>query len=787
MAMRGVPRPIRISLWALAGLLALVVIGGGIFLASFDPDSLKPRIIAGVKQATGRDLTLQGPIRLGVSLQPTLTVQGVSLANPAGFSRPQMATLDRLDLKLALIPLLSSRIEIGRLVLVKPDIMLETDAKGRSNWQFTPEAADAATQPGSGVPREREQTRTGIVVADVQIQDGTVTWHDAAAGRSTVVGIANLQATEASPDANLHVSAAATYNGTPFTLNGEFGSLARLQDPQGTTPWPVHLNLETAGAKLTVAGVFAQPLQGRGYAMRLAANLPDLSTLSRLVPGTALPPLRDISLAAQLADVGTRLPEVSGLALHVGPSDLTTAVSGLKLDKLDVAAARLDQPAQVTGHGSLDNAPVTLAASLGAPAALLSGAKPSAPVPVDLNLRAADSDLAFKGTVAADAAGRPSLNGNVKSDRIDADRLLAAAGKPAGPPANAGAAPSGPPTGVAPPTGNARSGRLIPDTPLPFDLLRRADADVTLAVGELKSGGIAYRAITLHLALHDGQLRLDPFSADLPEGHIDLALTADARQPAPPVALRLRAPGLAVQPLLATLGQPGYATGKLEVHADLRGAGATPHAIASGLEGSLGLAMVNGTVDNRLLGSALGNVLKEVNLVGHGGNSQIECFAARLDANHGIGTLRTLLLSSSLLTMDGDGSMNLGAETLDLRLRPQGRVAGTGFVVPLRVTGGFRTPAVASDPAGTVAANAGTIAGAVITGTTPLGAIAGALGGQKLQVGPIKADCATALAVARGQPGGTPPAQAQPAPAGQPARQHPSPPDPGAVLRQLLR
>ena len=60
-----------------------------------------------MKQATGRDLTLKGRIRLGLSLQPTLTVEDVAFANPPGFSRPQMATLERLDLKLALIPLLS--------------------------------------------------------------------------------------------------------------------------------------------------------------------------------------------------------------------------------------------------------------------------------------------------------------------------------------------------------------------------------------------------------------------------------------------------------------------------------------------------------------------------------------------------------------------------------------------------------------------------------------------------------------------------------------------------------
>jgi uncharacterized protein involved in outer membrane biogenesis len=111
-----------------------------------------------VKQQTGRELTLQGPIRLGFSLQPTLTVQGAAFANPPGFSRPQMATLERLDLKLALLPLISHRVEIDKLVLVKPDILLEIDAKGRPNWQFTP-APGAAPQSGSGGGREKTPTR----------------------------------------------------------------------------------------------------------------------------------------------------------------------------------------------------------------------------------------------------------------------------------------------------------------------------------------------------------------------------------------------------------------------------------------------------------------------------------------------------------------------------------------------------------------------------------------------------------------------------------------------------
>ena len=145
--------------------------------------------------------------------------------------------------------------------------------------------------------------------------------------------------------------------------------------------------------------------------------------------------------------------------------------------------------------------------------------------------------------------------------------------------------------------------------------------------------------------------------------------------------------------------------------------------------------------------------------------------------------MRSLVLASSLLTMDGSGSLNLGAETLDLHVRPQARVAGTGIVVPMRISGPFRSPAAAPDAAAAIAENAGTVAGAVLGNTTPLGLVAGALGGEatvrwrgdRLRCGPRGA---------RGTPGATAPA----APAAQPApQQQPKPPNLGGVLKQLFR
>ena len=216
-----------------------------------------------MKQATGRDLTLQGRIRLGLSLQPTLTVQGVAFANPPGFSRPQMATLERLDLKLALIPLLSHRVEIDRLVLVKPDILLETDAQGPAELAVhageppagVPAAPPpAAAQDGDGDPHQRRRC------ADRERHRDLARWPSRA--RAPCSASTACRPARRRPMPTSHLSMSANYNGTPFTLAGEFGPLTRLQDRQASAPGRCRRSLEAVGAKLTVDGTVTQPTGG---------------------------------------------------------------------------------------------------------------------------------------------------------------------------------------------------------------------------------------------------------------------------------------------------------------------------------------------------------------------------------------------------------------------------------------------------------------------------------------------------------------------------------------------
>lgn len=688
----ALPRIVRIGAWTLGGLLLTVVAGAGIIVATFDTEAQKPRIIAAVKQATGRDLALKGRIGLALSLRPTLEIADIVLSNPPGFSRPDMLTLEKVDLQLALLPLLSRRIEINRLILTRPEVRLETNAKGESNWVFTPEQPASPPAPdGASGGASGKSPPMAFAVQNLRLDNGFFSHHDAKISKTTSLTIKQIATAAPGLDAPLHLTAVVTVEKTDIALTLDTGPLNGLTNPGGA--WPIKVVVETGGARIAAEGGIARPAAGEGVDLALSADIPDLAALSALAQQD-LPPLKAIALRTRIAGDAKGVT-LSGLTFTSSAGDLA-------------------------GELSL---------------------KPGVP---------------------------PSIKAVLTSTRFDADALLKESDK-------AAKAPK-PPNAAG---GGAKPGHVIPDEPLPFGQLQMVDADIRLKAGTLHLGGADYKSIEAHAVLRDGALKLDPASADLPQGHIAMTLAVDAAQATPPVHLTAHAPGIALQGLLAALGQPAFASGNLEVQADLHGAGVTPHAIAASLDGRLGLAVPTGTLDIRSVGGSAGGVLRTLNPKLLNSNADaLRCFAVRLDFVKGLGTFRALVLASGSVNADGGGTINLDNEELAVNLRSQAVIAGVAVTAPVHISGPLAAPRTKVDEVGIAGANAAALGGLLGAGKTA--AVADA--------------CPGALALARGQGGqaaaspGEPPVSAPPAApsAEQPAPQ-PKPPAPAQMLRQLFR
>src|SRR5687767_13960772 len=104
-------------LYVVGGIVVLVIAAA--FIAPFfiDLNDYKGQIEAQAKQATGRDLKIDGEIKLSILPLPSVTVNGIKFGNAPGGTAPNMAEIESATVKVAIMPLLSDKVQITDIVL----------------------------------------------------------------------------------------------------------------------------------------------------------------------------------------------------------------------------------------------------------------------------------------------------------------------------------------------------------------------------------------------------------------------------------------------------------------------------------------------------------------------------------------------------------------------------------------------------------------------------------------------------------------------------------------------
>ncbi len=213
-------------LFALAGLVVIAVAGALVAPSFVDWNQYKNELSTQARAATGRDLAINGDLSLAVLPTPTLSAEGVTLANLAGGSQPEMLRLGALRVRVALAPLLQGRIEVEEVILERPAVLLEVLADGRRNWDLLPEnggqagSADSGEDAGDGVQVQLER---------VVVRDATVRYRDAASGTEETVSGLNAEVSAGSLQGPFEGQGSLTARGVPlgFSVNlGELGGPA---------------------------------------------------------------------------------------------------------------------------------------------------------------------------------------------------------------------------------------------------------------------------------------------------------------------------------------------------------------------------------------------------------------------------------------------------------------------------------------------------------------------------------------------------------------------------------
>lgn len=195
------------ALLALAGLAAPTLL---------NIDQYKPAMIAAVKEATGRELVIEGPLKLTVFPTLRISARQVHFANAVGGKGAQMVDVRWVGITPSFWALLQGRIEVGRLTLFRPTLVLETDAEGRPNWEFHPGAgaAQPAGAPSSGLH---------LAIGTLKIRQGTLSYTNPKTGQ--ILKAENLEALASvgSLQGPFDFDATATVNGVPLSLMAKVG------------------------------------------------------------------------------------------------------------------------------------------------------------------------------------------------------------------------------------------------------------------------------------------------------------------------------------------------------------------------------------------------------------------------------------------------------------------------------------------------------------------------------------------------------------------------------------
>lgn len=205
------------KLWYGAGAaVAVLLLAPVVVPYTVDVEHYKPAMAEAVKRVTGRELVIEGRTRLQLFPTPHITARKVNFSNAVGAKGAQMVNVQRVSVTPSWRALLSGRVEIGKLTLVEPSIVLETDARGVPNWEFKPEAG---AQQAPGQASEGFHLTVGRMV----IENGTLTYTDPQTGRSIAMKEVNLNASVGALEGPFDFKGSAVVNDLPLELDVSIG------------------------------------------------------------------------------------------------------------------------------------------------------------------------------------------------------------------------------------------------------------------------------------------------------------------------------------------------------------------------------------------------------------------------------------------------------------------------------------------------------------------------------------------------------------------------------------
>ena len=303
-------RRIKYILFFLGGLVVLCLVFIAIVLLTFDNEDYRRLVTQGVKYFAGYSMTIEGPFAIELSKEPSLSAEAIRIDAGADGAPPPVTTIGKLRIQIALRPLLRGMLVVRELLV--EDVVMAVDIE-----------AETEDDPGSArkVPPDIEIP----VLESVRLRNIQLDMIDKAADRTIKIRLRQFAIDDIRDSGPLFVKGEGSVSGNEFKIDGQLGALAAML--KGAQPYPLALNLSSAGFALSVSGTVEDFMDGEGLQLHLSAEASELSNLFKLLQ-MQVPPLGDLKLEATVTH-DLSAPEVSDLNLRLsGDHQVEFAVKG---------------------------------------------------------------------------------------------------------------------------------------------------------------------------------------------------------------------------------------------------------------------------------------------------------------------------------------------------------------------------------------------------------------------------------------------------------------------------
>ena len=693
--------------------LILVIIIGVVVAVSFiDVNQYKGEAIQLVKDKTGRNFDVGGEFKMALSLFPTVVVEDVKFGNAEWGSRPDMLSVKRFEVEVALVPLLSKNIQVNRVLLDSPEILIETNKQGQGNWVMgTPstEEKPAEKAADSAVP--------ALNVSEIQITNAKLTYKDGVSGEVTQLAIENLTVETDGLSDPMDIALKAVYKEIPVSFDGTVGSLANYND---NDDFPVKFTANVGDMALNMDGEIGKPKDLKDMDVTLSLEAASLATAAKL-SGKKLPeggPLKinghiteddDIytidgftaEFGAIKANVGGTVKDIKqlkGFDLNIaldadslasigklaekdlpviGPVKVTSQVSeaeglytvkGMKADLGNIkigADGTLGDPTKVKGFDLAIKLDLQNLADLNK----LSGGNLPSLGPVAMSTRVKDKEGSYQLSGLSAKAGNTDLAGSATINLTGKRPALAAT-------LNSKLIDLVPFTGEK--KEKVKKDKVFSSDPLPFESLKTADANLNIKATQIKTADHTLDNVKLVLKLNNGNLKISPLNTNVAGGTLSMNMNLDASSGKSGI-LNTQIDIKGLQPSKLPDYKDKFTGAKTDLNIDLKGSGKSVAAIMAVSNGKILAKMGPGTFKSSKTDAAATDLFSSVKNTVSGksstsGSTEISCGVINLNIKDGIATAdKGIAVATSKMNVIGSGTIDFKTEKLNINIDPQAR------------------------------------------------------------------------------------------------------------------